>query len=671
MTSREIFMYKYRLIHTLLAGALLAPNLGYAQVNETESTIACGDRTTRRQALFGDLHVHTSFSFDSYGLRNPSSGPEEAYRFGRGEAITIPPYVNGVSTRPPIQLDRPLDFMAVTDHSEFLGEVQLCTNPGNRAYRTLSCTNFRNSSDFEGRIEADISFLGWGAGLASPVPFRPSFCRNGAHCEAAAAGAWRRLQSITEAANEPCRFTTLHGYEYTGTAGGSMNHRNVIFRTADVPAAPISYLDARNWQALAEALIRQCNDNPVRSCEAMAIPHNPNFSNGRLFDPTDGRGRALTPETAALRARMEPLVEMVQAKSESECRNGFSWYAGEVDEACDFEKTDLNTPICRPTDVPCERGETPASDGCVNCLAECAPGQTGLGCTSPLDYVRNVLKEGLVQQQSIGINPYELGFIGSTDSHNATPGNTDEEEFEGHHGFQDDTSEDLLDNSNPLNGFAMTEMPGGLAVVWAEENTRESVFRALARKETYATSGTRPLVRFFGGVSPNICGAPDFVAAGDAQGVPMGGRLKEVIDGGRVVLAVHAMQDPRSVGLQQVHIVKVWVDDQNQPREKVYDITPNPDYSADVDLATCTPRGPSRTEICATWTDPDFDPLVPAAYYARVLEAPTCRWSGHLCLREQVDCADPVQADAFPGCCGAAPKTIRERAWTSPVFYSP
>ena len=633
--------------------------------------IRCSDRTARRRPLFGDLHVHSLFSFDSYGLRNPRNGPEDAYRFGRGEAIELPPFdENGQSTRGSVQLSRPLDFMAVTDHSEFLGEVQLCIDPSSDVFDSIGCTNFRNSTDFEGVVEADVSFLGWGVGLTLADPVRPAFCNTpGVNCRAAGVSAWQRLQEITEDANDECVFTALKGYEYSGTTvTGSMNHRNVIFRTADVPAAPISAFEALNWQELAEALVKRCNDNSARDCEALAIPHNPNFSNGILFDPTDGDGNPLTASTAALRARMEPLVEVIQAKSESECRNGFSSYAADVDEACDFEKRGVDVPICAPGEVPCDGLGMP--QGCSVCEAECGPDEVGGNCTSPLDYVRNVLKEGLVQLQSVGVNPFQLGFIGSTDTHNATPGYTEEDQFVGHHGFQDDTPNDLLNDSG-TNIFAFDETPGGLAVVWAEENTRDAVFDALARKETYATSGTRPIVRFYGGVSPNICGAQDFVEAGDRHGVPMGGRLNDVIDNDQVVLGVHAMQDPRSAGLQQIQIVKVWVDHQNRPQEQVFDITPNPDYSASVNLRTCAPKGPSRTEVCATWTDPNFDPTLPAAYYARVLEAPTCRWSWRLCLEQEVDCRNPVEAAALPGCCGSLPKTIQERAWTSPVYYSP
>ncbi|MEE2785916.1 MAG: DUF3604 domain-containing protein, partial [Myxococcota bacterium] len=523
----------------------------------------CPDYTPRRQPLFGDLHVHTSFSFDSYGLRNPRSGPDEAYRYARGEPITIPPYnEDGSSTRPPIQLRRPLDFTAVTDHAEFIGEVRLCTTEGSSAYDTVGCANFRNSTDFEEFIGVDISFAGWGAALTMAEPGRPVFCRRpGVDCAAAQRDAWARLQEITEAAHAvaPCEFTALHGYEHTSTPGGAMNHRNVIFRTAALPNAPITALDANTWQALEQRLVTECNESADRDCEALAIPHNPNYSNGVLFSPTQGNGDPLDEVSAALRARMEPLVEMIQAKEESECRNGFTGYAGAEDEACNFEKRDAHTPICQAGQTPCGMGQNPDDDNCTDCLEECAPGQTGNGCISPLDYIRNVLKEGMNQWLALGINPFKLGFIGSTDTHNATPGNTDEEIFEGHHGFQDDEADEVLDD-RPLNTLAIEPGPGGLAVVWAQENTRDSIFRAMQRRETYATSGTRPIVRFYGGVSVDLCTADDFVASGDAQGVPMGGDLKPVIDGGKVVLGVHAMQDPESTGLQQIHIIKTWID---------------------------------------------------------------------------------------------------------------
>jgi hypothetical protein len=627
---------------------------------------ACPDFTAERRAYFGDLHVHTSYSFDSYGLRNTRSGPREAYEFAKGNPMPVSPFdEDGMSTRGNVQLPRPLDFAAVTDHSEFLGEVSLCTDSTSAAYDTPSCRNFRTSSEFEDRIGADVSFFGWGLGLLTDM--RPGFCdRQGVDCVGAAADAWNRIQQINEEENAPCTFTALHAYEYTGQTRNAMTHRNVIFRNAHVPARPITYFDARDWVSLARALKQQCNDAGT-GCEALAIPHNSNYSSGLQFRPVDGAGNPYTAETARLKQEMEPLVEITQTKSESECRNGFTRYAGATDELCDFEKKDARTPACQPGETPCQRGQTPDRNGCVKCLVECEPGAEGDGCMASYDYVRNALKVGLEQLQATGVNPFRLGFIGSTDTHNATPGRVEENTFEGHHGFQDDEPDELLVDS-PMNALAIEPNPGGLAAVWAEQNTRDAIFDALKRRETFATSGPRMTVRFFAGpeIPADLCDRADFVSAGYAHGVPMGGGVPA---GGTPRFALKAMRDPDGAQLQRIQIVKVWIDADGHAQENVYDVTPDPDYTADVDLATCTPHGPGHDELCAVWTDAEFDAAQPAAWYARVVEVPTCRWNQWLCLNQHVDCN---AADPPDGCCDPdVPKTIQERAWTSPVYWEP
>jgi hypothetical protein len=625
--------------------------------------VRCGDFDPDRRAFFGDLHVHTSYSFDSYGVRNQRNDPAAALRFGAGEAIPFAPFdADGeTSTRGDVQIDRPLDFMAVTDHSEFLGEVSLCTDPGSAVYDSVSCRNFRTSTGFEAQLGADLTFAGWGVGLAlGTPPQRPNFCGDGraqADCEAAATGPWQRMQEAAEGANRPCTFTALHGYEWTGQSAGAMFHRNVIFRNATVPARVYSYFDLQNWQDLAYTLKRECKDAGT-GCDVLAIPHNPNYSNGTQFRTVDGQGAPYTAETAALRAEMEPLVEIVQTKQESECRNGFSRYVGN-DEGCDFEKRAADKPFCQAGEQPCGLGQTPEDDGCVNCQMECVEGQEGTQCVSPLDYVRNVLKAGLVEALRIGVNPFELGFIGSTDTHNATPGNVKESSFRGHHGIQDEAPEDLL-------GADAALTPGGLAVVWAEENTRESIFLALRRRETYATSGTRPLLRFFGGADlpADACDRADFAAQGYASGVPMGGVLPATT---APRFAIKAQKDPQGVGLQRIQMVKIWVDEAGAPQEAVIDVTPALDTSAGVDLSTCAPTGPQREEICTVWQDPDFEPGRPAIYYVRLLENPSCRWSQSYCndLRRQ--------GAALPEACDnpAVPQQIQERAWSSPIYLQP
>ena len=636
-----------------------------------DEALRCPDASADKRAFFGDLHVHTSYSFDAYAVRNTRNDPVQAYKFARGEEVWLPPFDSEGKGVRRIKLDRPLDFAAVTDHSEFIGETALCTDPDHPLYASPACANFRNMGPLERHLlHGDLAFMLWGLRLTRPHPVRLPLCaRPGVDCLKSAQTAWHRIQQATEDAYDPCTFTSLHAYEWTGTVSGAMNHRNVIFRSALVPDQPISYFEAQNWQDLALGLREQCaalGDG----CDVLAIPHNPNLSRGNLFAPIDREGKPYTAETAKLRAEMEPLVEVVQVKQESECRNGFSTYPAAIDELCDFEKVTPNIPICKKGERQCGRFEKPEKDECGICIKECAPGESG-DCVAPYDYVRNTLKLGLQEEARVGVNPYHLGFIGSTDTHNGTPGATDEAAFESAHGLADTDIRDVLnDESTPA--FTNQATPGGLAGVWAEQNTRSAIFDALKRREVFGTSGSRIRVRFFGGwdLPLEMCESASFAAEGYAKGVPMGGDLPAATGkAGAPIFAVQALRDVKSARLQRIQIIKVWVDASGENHEEVFDITPDPDYSATVDLATCTPQGPGRDALCATWRDPAFDPQAHAAYYARVIENPTCRWTTYKCNDLQVDCSD---ADAPRACCdGSIPKTIQERAWSSPIFYQP
>src|SRR6266404_3862281 len=306
-----------------------------------------------------------------------------------------------------------------------------------------------------------------------------------------------------------------------------------------------------------------------------------------------------TAEEAAVRSSMEPLVEMNQHKGDSECRTGFQ----STDELCGFEKLNrlqLFNPVSDPNQA-----------------------------FPPLNYVRNALKEGLAQEQQLGVNPFKLGLIGSTDTHNATPGATEEQDFgaNGHLGLRDHaTPAFMLARVTPA-GIEAT--PGGLAVVWAEENSRDALFAAMRRREVYGTSGTRPILRFFGGRESNLrCRAPDFVATAYAGGVPMGGEIGPVRGGRSPRFGVLAFRDPGTptapgTPLQRVQIVKGWVDAGGQSHEKVFEVAGNPENGAAVDTATCAPSGTGFDSLCAVWSDPEFKVAERAFYYARVLENPT------------------------------------------------
>ncbi len=292
--------------------------------------------------------------------------------------------------------------------------------------------------------------------------------------------------------------------------------------------------------------------------------------------------------------------------------------------------------------------------------------------------MRQALREGLRQHDVLGVNPFELGLIGSTDTHNSTPGSTVEEDYaaNGHLGLRDAIPENILSRIGP--GGVVTNA-GGLAVVYAEENSRDAIFAAMRRRETYATSGTRPIVRFFGGrPAVDACNDPNFVEEGYTRGVPMGGEIGPVLARRSPRFAVMAQQDPGGNGepstpLQRIQIVKGWVDENHKSHEKVFDVAGNALNGAGVDLATCTPTGTGSASLCATWKDPAFRPNQRAFYYARVLENPVCRWSTRLCNSLGVDCSNPGSVPSqYAECCsGLVDQTVQERAWTSPIFYQP
>ncbi len=600
---------------------------------------ACPDHSPMRNVYFGDLHVHTTNSFDAY-IWDTRTTPSQAYQFARGMPLSLPPFdANGNGTRQ-VRLERPLDFAAVTDHSEFLGEIETCRTPGSPTYDSLTCQ--------QARMGSEVAFANLGVQMTLGRPRRLiDVCGpDGAICVGALMPVWQGVQDAAAQANDPCHFTTFVAYEYSRSPGGSTLHRNVIFRNEHVPV-PISAFEQSTPQGLWRELQHQCIDAGT-GCDVLAIPHNSNESNGRAFHVEYPGAQSVDDQVAQaeMRASMEPLVEVYQHKGDSECINGLSGIVGAPDEQCDFEKRR------RPPLQDCGDGT----------------GQLGtidMGCVSRLDYVRGALLAGLQEQDRIGANPYRLGFIGSTDTHNGTPGFVSERDFVGHQGGSDASPAVLL-------GANVAFSPGGLAAVWAEENSRDSLFDALRRTETFATSGPRISVRVFGGWSfpSGLCADPDLVRVGYAQGVPMGGQLpaRPATDAAPTFV-ISAMRDSGTqeqpgTSLQRLQVIKGWITN-GEAHQQVYDVATAPQSDASVDLTTCAPVGQGANTLCAVWSDPDFDPAQRAFYYVRVLENPSCRWSTWLCNRLQGEqraqlCSDP-----------RIPKTIQERAWTSPIWYDP
>ena len=607
-------------------------SLTQAQPTEGEAALRPPFLDPSRNAYFGDLHVHTSWSLDSYIMGGNRDGPTVAYRYGRGDPIAR-------SDGNVVRLGVPLDFMAVTDHDGTLGEVHLCEDVSDPAYDTPTCRDIRTQQVF-GSHYAQYHKRG-----RRP----PEICGEDGigpqnECYERSRHLWQEIQENADAFYEPGRFTTFPGFEWTASPPGYGHlHRNVIFEGRAVPEWGGSSVEMQNrperlWQWLKSACIGECR--------VVAIPHNSNLSGGVAF--AESGWAPHTPEILRLRAWAEPLVEIHQIKGSSECYLGL----GTTDEECNFENY---IPICEPGH----------REGRPDHYARCAHAS---------DYVRNALKTGLLLEAEYGVNPFKFGVLASTDDHQSLPGGTAENDFTerpmkfGTTGMwtAGRTAGDQPDGGNAGN-------PGGLVGVWAEENTRKSIFDALRRRETFGTSGTRIRVRFFGGweFALDLHEKHNLVEDAYRTGVPMGADLPLPPSAGAVPrFVVWAMRDAASANLQKIQIVKGWADAVGQTNEQIYDVIcadglePDPrshrcaENGARVDLATCRASSDAGSEeLSTTWSDPDFNSSNRAFYYVRVLENPTCRWTAYRALARQASIPDrPV---------------VKERAWSSPIWYTP
>lgn len=610
------------------------------QQKNAETSVELSNAPIRRQALFGDLHVHSSWSLDSYVNFNRVD-PDKAYRFARGEKVTI-------AGDRSVQLDIPLDFAAVTDHAEYLGELSLCLDQQVDQYALPLCQDLRNENQVREvvtRVYKNLIIRD----VVSENPQREAeLCgKDNSRCQGRARSVWRGLVEVADAHNSPGEFTTLAAYEWTGNPAFKNLHRNIIFRSTDVPTLPTSHFEANTPAKLWRQLDGDCQP----PCDAIAIPHNSNQSKGLQF-PMD-----VSMDDAQLRSKLETLVELVQTKGESECKTG----VGTADELCNFEKIE-QLPVCAGSD-----GDTNA------CIKLCKDDKESGACLHKNNYVRNALKDGLRLGDSIGVNPYRFGFIGSTDTHNGTPGATKESNYMGVFGAEDGTPEGRA-RIPAIKSFKPPRLhsAAGLAGVWAEENTRDSIFAALKRRETFATSGTRIVLRFFAGWDLIEASGKDKDPIEQAYqyGVAMGGELP-LHDGEAIPeFLLWAMKAPDGAPLQRIQIIKGWLED-GKTREQTYDavcsdgLRPDtvthrcPDNAANVDLATCElGANEGAAELSGSWQDPDFDSSEDAFYYLRVIENPSCRWSTWEALRESWELFPDVEP------------LIQERAWSSPIWYS-
>ena len=565
---------------------------------------------------FGDLHVHTDLSIDAYLFGNRFD-MDTAYRVAKGESRLL-------RTGERIELTRPLDFAALTDHAEGFGRVESCANPNLNETGRKQCDEFESPSF--------MGFMKIRAVAQQRPPVRDlSFFGEDADAERMfAAQSWQSVQDAAARHYEPGVFTTFAGYEYSPVlADRGKHHRNVIFRSMDTPEYAVAAFDAASEIDLWKELEATCNGD----CQFLTIPHNLNKTWGLAFSGTTIDGITYTPQDWQLRDRYEPIVEMFQIKGSSECSVAF----GAGDEECSFEQF---LPPCQE--------DQPTS------------------CIFPTSMARDGLHTGLQLARELGINPLRFGMIGSTDAHNSNPGDAEEWDYRGGSAFFSSPAERRL-ASGGLSA-AKFNNPGGLAAVWAPENTREALFDAMRRKEVYATSGTRIKLRVFAGFDlPGDLAETGDIAAAYASGVPMGGTL--AAQPGPPSLFVWAVKDPDNAPLARLQVIKGWVEE-GERRETVHDIAcggsqlepstgkcaPN---GARVNLSDCSwDDSAGAPELKVLWQDPDYDAGENAFYYVRVIQNPTCRWTTYDALRLGRTPPEDV------------PATVTEMAWASPVWVS-
>lgn len=620
-----------------------------------EPVAHCDHHNEQRQVFFGDLHVHTSLSLDAR-LWDTRNTPVDAYRFARGEAVGVAPYNEEGEPDRIMQLARPLDFAMVSDHAEGFGLVEVCHNPIIDGHTSMFCRMFRHSPSLMYWIYLMLPLvskeLGQRGGYWEWLPSlaradkEPLVCgQDKEHCRAATRDPWQRTQRAAELAydrSSACTFTSFVGYEWTGYTQANI-HRNVLFRNEHVPRHPVSFNEATSAPELWRTLDRDC----VGSCDAMTIPHNSNVSTGLMFPVWEGSDSRYTLKTARASRRYERLVEVFQHKGDSEC-----WYgAGAYDELCAFEKLPNHT---LGTTVFQGLARQPRrSDG----------------------FLRYVLNEGLRYHSYLGVNPWQMGFIAGTDTHMGTPGAVAEQKHIAH---------TAAISSIAFLGSIVAFLdgpqfnPGGLVAIWAEENTRDSLFEALERREVYGTSGPRISLRFFAGdYEDGLCAREDKTELAYARGAPMGSTVdREQLKGGDSMrFLVYAGKDSGTAedpggDLQRIQIIKGWLDKTGELQEEVYEVA-TAGTRAWVDPRSCERHGGGAAQLCAVWEDHEFDPRERAWYYARAVETPSCRWTQQVCNANSVDCSNPDAVPRTLAACCTYPDTIQERAWSSPIWYYP
>ncbi len=598
------------------AGMCCSPVLVHAQQNPL------------RDVYFGETHLHTNWSFDAFVFGTMHAGPEEAYQYALGKPVKHP----GGYT---VQLKRPLDFQAVTDHAEYMGTLPLANDPKS----DLSKLPIAEKLKVRNREDIQRIYLFLGASLLKNEPIKELISPE------VAGAVWKGVIDVADKYNQPGKFTTFAAYEWTSTPDNRNLHRNIIFKdTKKVPALPFTAIDSTR----PEDLWNWMDGQRKAGNEVLAISHNANLSDGVMFPiEVDSKGRPIDAAWAQSRVNNEPLAEIQQLKGASETH-----------------------PALSPTDEFAGHEILEYILGGV----DRAPRLHG-------SYIREAYQNGLAMQDTRGYNPYKFGLVGAGDTHSTATSYT-QSNFFGGHGLLDATPQGRLSGEKHAGMASDRFSTAGLGGVWAEENTREAIFAAMQRKETFGTSGVRIKVRFFGGwgFAPALLQSKDWVKTGYATGVPMGGDLPTP-KAKAPTFIVWAVKDPDDANLDRIQIVKGWTRN-GQIFEKIYDVAwsarkgpnaapvsdalvrqgkaelPRVGNTVDINTATYT-NAIGAVELKTVWTDPDFDPGQHAFYYARVLQIPTPRWTTYDAKKLGVPPPNNV------------PATVQDRAWTSPIWYAP
>ena len=583
------------------------------------------------QVLFGDTHFHTNMSFDA-GLIGTSLDVDTGFRFARGEKVIS-------NTGQPVQLIRPLDFLAITDHAEMIGLAPMLrdSDPFLLADPWGKWAHERFNAGQEGRMELFQNVIKLGT-VKGVNPFSN---------DDAARNIWQRFVEKADTYNEPGRFTAMTGFEWTSTPKGDNLHRVVLFadgadKTSQI--VPFSMFDSEDPEDLWKFLAAYEAKTGGR---AISPAHNGNVSNGLMFLDKTFKGKPLTRAYAEARMRWEPLYEVTQIKGDGEAHP----YLSPDDEFADYENWDVSN------------------------LAGTAPKKPSM---LQYEYGRSALKLGLQLGEKLGVNPFKFGLFGTSDTHTALA-TTREENYFGKYQHTEPSpnrhDREVIPADDPkLRILTSQEVASGLMAVWARENTRRDIFDAMKRKEVYATTGTRIRVRVFAGwnFKPEDVSTPDFAAKGYRHGVPMGGDLTKAPKGKAPSFLIRAIRDPDGANLDRVQVIKGWLDKKGKTHERIYDVVVSDGRkieangrakqpvgnTVDVEKATYT-NTIGDPFLAAHWTDPDFDPKQHAFYYVRVLEIPTPRWTTYDAAFFKIKRPDNV------------PATIQDRAYTSPIWYTP